>query len=167
MAQYWKIIWPSGHTGESGRYRVWGWVGGFRPVLTDWAIFESSLMTNYPTKVAQIVSVWTLLKSIISNLKLLWLVFGAFLEKFGVLFIPTSGHTGFRPLWHLGHWMDNNFSWKGVNGGGLHVWAVWPIINCQMSIKLPKNGSQMIPLEKWKILTPLQKGPKMWAIWAK
>ena len=42
--------------------------------------------------------------------------------------------------------------------------AVWSVKNRQMSIKV---AQKMIPPEKWKILTPLQKMPKMWAIWAK
>ena len=38
-------------------------------------------------------TIWAILKSIISNLKLLWVVFGQILEKFGLLFISKSGHT--------------------------------------------------------------------------
>ena len=39
-------------------------------------------------------TIWAFLKSISSNLKLLCLVFGQFLETVGVLFISKSGHTG-------------------------------------------------------------------------
>ena len=41
--------------------------------------------------------------------------------------------------------------------------AVWPEKNCQISKKLPK----MISLEKWMILTPLQKLPKNGEDWGK
>ena len=38
-------------------------------------------------------TILAILKSITSNLKLLWVVFGQILEKFGLLFISKSGHT--------------------------------------------------------------------------
>ena len=37
-------------------------------------------------------TIGAILKSITSNLELLWLVFGHFLEKFGILFISTYSH---------------------------------------------------------------------------
>ena len=39
----------------------------------------------------------------------------------------------------------------------LHLGAVWPEKNCQMSINV---ATKMISLEKWSILTTLQKLPK-------
>ena len=52
------------------------------------------MVTNYPTKWPKCIeTIWAILKGITCNLKLLWLVFEHFLEKFGVLFISTSGPT--------------------------------------------------------------------------
>ena len=41
--------------------------------------------------------------------------------------------------------------------------AVLPVESRQMSIKIAQNDST----RKWKILTPLQKLPKIWVIWVK
>ena len=67
--------------------------------VTRLSDFLKFLVTNYLIKGAQINGdFWAILKSITSKKKLLWLVFGQILEKFGLLFISTCGHTESRHL---------------------------------------------------------------------
>ena len=59
--------------------------------------FWKLLVTHYTTIVAQMYDhVWAILENITTKWKLLWLVFFVILEKFWVLIISTSGHTGVR-----------------------------------------------------------------------
>ena len=63
-------------------------------MLPDWAIFLTVLVIDFLTKSSP--NTWTLFGlTWIFNYKLLGLLFGKLLEEFGLLFIPTSGHTGY------------------------------------------------------------------------
>ena len=46
-------------------------------------------------------------------------------------------------------------------------WASVASVTSKKLLNVYKSCPKMIPLEKWKISTPLQIWPKMWAIWAK
>ena len=78
-------------------------------------------------KVPLVTNEWRLFgqlwKSITSNLKLLWLDFGQFLDRFGLLFISKSGHTGKNSCEHFSsricktRWRRNEWSrWTGWRG---------------------------------------------------
>ena len=83
--------------------------------FADWC----NLHLWYATSMTRLANFWTFLDDKLSNksspnewrqfglilnfqVKLLWLVFKQFSDKFGVLFITTSGHTVTLPTFHLG-----------------------------------------------------------------
>ena len=67
--------------------------------VTRLGLFESTCLTNFHTKVAQIfVDFWAILKNITIKQKLLWLHFEQLLETFWQLSFPTSRNTANGPF---------------------------------------------------------------------
>ena len=81
--------------------------------------------------------------------------FGQFLGKFSATcFFNVRSHCRLRPKL-LKHQLAEFLH--------IELMAVWPVKNCQMSIKVAQNDFT----RKWMILTPLQKLPKNVGEWGK
>ena len=64
--------------------------------VTRWGDFSNFLGTKFFAKIAQIFSnILRLLWKMAFYVKLMWILFGQLMEKIGLLFTPTSGHTGY------------------------------------------------------------------------